>query len=172
MRLMPRNAQDQAAVEKITAMGWPDIAPVLKDILPWLRLAGTSPVGNAFARLVAEIGAPSAKEVSQALTWSRSESLKHALVTKVLPSWSRDALILVAPALQGVVTNTRSLNTDVLAIRLLARHDLADREWLGGWLRWINERVAARGNLAREVAGELARPLLPLELLPDSVSNP
>ena len=60
-------------------------------------------------------------------------------------------------ALSMIVTDPSSLNADLLAIRLLGRHGLADRKWLRQWLEFKLERLEERSQLANEVATEIGR---------------
>jgi len=48
MRMMPANADDISAAERIIEIGHPEIAPVMRDMVIAMRVA-KSPVADAFA---------------------------------------------------------------------------------------------------------------------------
>jgi hypothetical protein len=51
-----------------------------------------------------------------------------------------------------LATNPDAWNNDLLSIQLLARHRLADAEWLRQWINFKIDRLDERAQLARRVA--------------------
>jgi hypothetical protein len=88
MRMMPANAEDVAAAERIINIGHPEIAPVMSDMVNALRVA-KSPVADAFAAYFGRLGQPAVEAISQGLMKDNCW-LRHRIFTVVLPQWSKD----------------------------------------------------------------------------------
>jgi hypothetical protein len=55
--LLPRHKSDYDRVQAVIALGYPAVAPVLRDLLVWLQ-DGNWPISHSVARLLASIGEP------------------------------------------------------------------------------------------------------------------
>lgn len=153
-RLMPRDADDVESARALMALGYPVLEPVLADMLRRLK-DHNSPVADIFCEFFASLGAPAAHEIGRVLMSSRMPDLRHQLVSRVLPRWPREALAQVSAPLQMLVTHSDAFDTDLRCIRLLAQHQLADRQWLQDWLRFKCERMERHLAFARELVAEI-----------------
>ena len=151
--LMPKNAQDEAAARELVALDPAELAPMVPEMLRHLKHSD-SPVTEAFCHFFATHGERYILSVTEVLARSTLPEVKHVLLSRVLPSWSRDGVSECAGVLTMVVTDPHVLNYDLLAIRLLVRHRLGDQEWLRKWLEFKLARIAERAQLAQEVATE------------------
>src|ERR1041384_7373535 len=93
MRLMPRDGQDVAAAQHIVDLGYPAVAPVLPDIVRWLRVA-ESRVADMFADLLAVLGAPAAEAVAWGGLNPDNCWARHRILCRVLPRWPDEAASL------------------------------------------------------------------------------
>ena len=81
---------------------------------------------------------------------------KYIIVGQVLPAWSRDSVSVCASELwQLVTTNSGAFDTDLRSIQLFAKHQLAEREWLSGWLDFKRQAFERLTQLLEEVAADL-----------------
>lgn len=152
--LMPRNAQDVAAATELTSLGPAELAPVIPEMLRHLK-HHDSPVAEEFCKFFANHGERYVESINSFLSRSTLPEVKHVLLSRVLPAWSREGVSRCKDALAMLVTDPHALNYDLLAIRLLARHGLGDQEWLQKWLNFKLERIAERTQLAQEVVAEM-----------------
>jgi hypothetical protein len=143
MRLMPRDGQDVAGAERIVALGYPVIAPVLPDIVRWLRVP-ESRVADTFADLLAVLGAPAAEAVAWRGLHPENCWARHRILCRVLPRWPEEALRCIAFMLTTTATQPDAYDNDLRAVEILAERRLAKPDWLAGWLEFKQERLDAR----------------------------
>ena len=143
MRLMPRDGQDVAGASRIVALGFPAIAPVLPDLVKWLRVAD-APVADAFAEFLADLGGPAAEAIAWHGLHPDNCWARHRILWRILPRWSDEALRAVAFMLTTTATQPDAYDNDLRAVEILALHGLAEPEWLAGWLTFKQERLDAR----------------------------
>lgn len=146
MRLMPRDGQDIAGAKRIAALGFPAIAAVLSDIVRWLRVA-ESPVADAFADLLAGLGAPAVDAVAWRGLHPDNCWARHRILCRVLPRWPDEALRAITFMLTTTATQPDAHDNDLRAVEILAVRGLAEPEWLAGWLAFKQERLDARTTL-------------------------
>ena len=152
--VMPKNAQDAAAAIDLVALGADELAPVIPEMLRHLK-HHDSPVSAEFCAFFAQHGERYAEHVVAALSRATMPEVKHAILAAVLPAWSRDSVAQLAGVLSMLATNPDAWNNDLLSIRLLARHRLADAKWLRQWVDFKLERLNDRAQLAQRVAAEI-----------------
>jgi len=152
--VMPKNAQDAAGAKDLVALGADQLAPVVPEMLRHLK-HHDSPVSAEFRTFFARHGERYSEQVLAVLSRDTLPEVKHAILASVLPSWSRDSVAKFAGALSMLATNPDPWNSDLLSIRLLARHRLAEAKWLRQWVDFKLERLEERAQLARRVAAEI-----------------
>ena len=152
--LMPKNADDVEAARELVALAPEDLAPVIPEMLRHLK-HHQSPVSVTFCEFFAKHGERYVQSVVSMLERTTLPEVKRILLARVLPSWSRDAVAECAGVLSMIVTDPHSLDSDLLAMRLLARHRLADPKWLRQWAEFKIARLEDRSRLATEVAAEI-----------------
>ncbi len=150
-RLMPKNARDAAAARELVALGADELEAVVPEMLRHLK-HHDSPVSAEFRDFFAAHGERYVEDILTALSRATMPEVKHAILTAVLPSWSRDSIAKCAGVLSMLATNPDAWNNDLLSIQLLARHRLADAEWLRQWIDFKIDRLDERAQLARRVA--------------------
>ena len=153
MRMMPANANDIAAAERIIEIGHPGIAPVMRDMVNAMRVA-KSPVADAFASYFGRLGQPAVEPVSQGLM-KENCWLRHRIFTIVLPQWSKETVAQLRDVLTMIATHPDAYDNDLLCIQLLIRHRLADLAWVGQWLAFKRERWDVRNDLLLTTGKEL-----------------
>jgi hypothetical protein len=132
--MMPHDKDDVERAKSLAALDYATVEPIVPQMLRWLRTY-PSPVACVFIEFFIRNGEATAEEVEKALQTSRQEHLKYAIVTQVLPELPRSAVEKVRFSLQMLVTDTGAPETALMALRLLAKHDLGDKDWLRTYLK-------------------------------------
>lgn len=115
-------------------------------------------MAELFGKFFAEHGERFADSVVAVLFRQTMPDVKHHLLAHVLPEWSKEGVAKCAGALSVLATNPDAWNNDLLPIRLLARHQLADAMWLRDWLEFKQKRLQERGRLATQLMSEIKNP--------------
>jgi hypothetical protein len=89
-RLLPRDKNDAESATALVALGYPTVAPVLPQMLDWLK-AGGSPVEGGVREFFASLGAPAVPAAQKALA-SRNEALKYSVLMHVVTRWPVEAV--------------------------------------------------------------------------------
>jgi len=150
---MPENADDITAADRIIEIGYPEIAPVMRDMVGTMRVA-KSPVADAFAAYFGRLGPAAVQAIGQGLM-KENCWLRHRIFTVVLPQWSKDVVAQLRDHLTMVATHPDAYDNDLLCVQLLLHHRLADTAWLGQWIAFKRERWAVRNELLLAVENEL-----------------
>ena len=87
-KLLPVNKDDVAAIETITAHGYPAVQPILLDLLKWIRNESW-PVAKPACEFLVTIGRRLAPQVREVLG-SRDDSLKAAVLRRIVNEWPSD----------------------------------------------------------------------------------
>lgn len=149
MRIMPEKADDLSAAKAVVQLGYPVVAPVMPDMVRWLRVA-ESPVAEVFAQFFADVGAPALQVIAKALMCENCW-LRHRVFSQILPNWSPELIRQLTNVLNMIATQPDAYNNDLRSMAVLASHRLVDCDWLKKWLDFKNNRLAARSDLLREV---------------------
>lgn len=101
--VVPSSKHDVEAAERAVALGWPGVAPVLPELLEWLR-DGNWPVAHALAPFLAGIGGPivpSLRPILQGddLLWT------YWVIRTVLADAPLTVVEQLRPDLERLVTN-------------------------------------------------------------------
>src|SRR5262245_23025829 len=123
-RLLPRDKHDVEAARALVALGYPAVAPILTQMLEWLKVSG-SPVALMMGEFFVALGMDGVPVVQKALS-SRYNLLKYAVITHIVVRWPAEAIAALKPQLHSLVTDSGLNGTDLIALRLLAEHQLAD----------------------------------------------
>ena len=151
--MMPTNGDDLPAAKRIVDMGYPAVAPVMRDMVRWLRVA-KSPVADEFAVFFARVGAPAVGVIAEGL---RKDNcwLKHRILTAILPEWPVEAIRQLSGDLSMAATHPDAYDNDLHCVAILAQHQLADLKWLKDWISFKKERWTVRSCLLVEVEEQL-----------------
>lgn len=154
-RLMPQNAQDVEAARQLVLIEPSMLMPIIPDMLRHLK-DHKSPVADIYCNFLALNGEPFVELVESFLAKSSMPDLKNVIVTRILVHWSHDTLVQLSGTMQWLVTNTDFFfNTDLVLIKLLHLHSIADPKWLCGWLEFKRNRLAILLEEANQVASFL-----------------
>ena len=149
MRLMPMNGDDLPAAKRMVELGYPAVAPVMRDMVRWMRVA-QSPVANTFAEFFGDLGAPAVNVISEGLQ-RKNCGLRHKVFCQILPKWPPETIQQLTIVLNMLATQPDAHDNDLRSVSILAKYRLADPEWLKQWLTFKKERMAARNELLIEV---------------------
>ena len=152
--LMPKNAEDRKAARELVALDPETLAPVVPEMLRHLKHVD-SPVSEVFCQFFATHGERYVLHVLSFLARSTMPEVKEVLLSRVLPAWSKEAVSECAGALKMITTDSSFVHNDLLAMRLLARHELAEAAWLRQWLEFKRARLSDRSTTLELVAAEM-----------------
>lgn len=155
--LMPKNAQDVEAARHLVSLGPEVLAPVVPDMVRRLK-DHNSPVADIYCEFFASHGEPFANVFGDFLRRSTMDDLKNVIVTRIMIHWSRDGVAALADILSMLLTGSDFYDTDLVAIRLLHEHSLADAKWLAQWVAFKRNRLALLLNQANQIASQLPNP--------------
>ena len=96
------------------------------------------------------IGPRLAPQVREVLG-SRDDSLKAAVLRRIVNEWPSDDIRGLSDQLFLIATDGQSWGADLLALRLLARHGIGDPEWITGWLAFKREHHEKRLSEIAEI---------------------
>jgi len=147
--LLPKNKDDVEAARILVRLGFPAVQSVLRDMLLWLRV-DHAPVADIFSAFFAELTPPPIELIAKHLG-TRSETLRKRILVEILPAWSPEAVRLLSSDLKTLATRPDSLNNDVECLRLILKHDLAEKQWVGQWLAFRKEQAANRLRFFEEL---------------------
>lgn len=148
-KLLPANKDDVAAIEAITAHGYPGVGPILLDLLKWIRVESW-PVAKPVCEFLVTIGPRLAPQVREVLG-SRDDLWKAVVLRHIVSEWPSDDVRGLSAQLLLIATNGQSWGADLLALRLLAQHGLGDPEWITGWLEFKREHHEKRLSEIAEI---------------------
>jgi hypothetical protein len=148
-KLLPANKDDLAALEAITARGYPAVQPILLDLLKWIR-DDSWPVAKPACEFLVSIGSRLVPEVLEVLG-SRDDVLKAVVLRQIVSGWSSDDVSSLSSRLFLIATDGQSWGADLLALRLLAQHGIGDPEWITGWLEFKREHHEKRLSEIAEI---------------------
>ncbi len=152
-RLLPRDKEDAKGAAALVALGYEAVEPVLKEMLDWLKVI-RSPVASIMGEFFVSLGVRAVPPVQKALG-SRNETLQYSVVLNVVAKWPHAAIEAVKPELQLLASNAGPYGTDLIALRLLVEHDLADRAWLKQWAQFKTKRLRELLLQAEEIERSL-----------------
>ncbi len=152
---MPANGDDLLAAQHIVELGFPTVRPVMSDMVKWMRVAH-SPVADTFADFFGRLGTPALSAIEKGI-FPENCWLRHQVFTRVLPLWSSDAIRALTHTLTMIATQPDAYNNDLRSAAMLAKHSLADKQWLADWLGFKRDRLAERNELLHQIEAELKR---------------
>ncbi|MGH8587567.1 MAG: DUF5071 domain-containing protein [Gammaproteobacteria bacterium] len=154
-RLLPRDKDDAETARALVALGSPVLEPVLPQMLEWLKSNG-SPVEVVVRDFFAALGVHAVPVVEKALA-SRHDGLKYSVVMNVVAKWPPQAIAPLKVQLQALATGSGVYGTDLVALRLLTEHRLADPAWLKEWAQFKTNRLREFLSQAEHIDGLLAK---------------
>lgn len=131
-RLLPSDGNDVESVRALIALGYPEVAPVLKSLFQWLETSG-SEVELLVRPFFASLGEPALDLVREALESPVKPARKSALLRHVLPSWPPGVVAKLEPQLLSYLDRYDFHGLDAWALKLLIDKGLAQDEPLESW---------------------------------------
>ncbi|HSB14440.1 MAG TPA: DUF5071 domain-containing protein [Bryobacteraceae bacterium] len=152
-KLLPSNKEDVTAIEAIAAHGYPAVDPILLDLLKWIRVEWW-PVSKPACQFLVSIGPRLAPQVSEVLG-SRDDLWKAVVLREIVSGWPTEDVRALSSHLFLIATDGQSWGADLLALRLLAQHGIAESDWIAGWLEFKREHHEKRLADITEISGIL-----------------
>lgn len=154
-RLLPRDKHDLESARALASLGYPTVAPVLPQMLAWLKNDGSA-VAAVMADFFVDLGVAAVPAVRDALG-SRGAALKHFVVARIVARWPAHAMAQLRPQLEALATGSAEFGTDLLALRLLAEGRLCERAWLRQWAAFKRKRLGDLLRQAQEIEQMLGK---------------
>lgn len=133
-----KNGEDVAGAERLLKRGYPELAPVVVDMVEWLKTNGA--VREQFAAFLAEIGGVALDPVRKALLGHHEGQLEQ-LMRFVLPHWPGDCLAALAPELERHLQRGSLVGLNVWALALLQRVDANTHAPVQEWAELFRRRL-------------------------------
>ncbi|OGV49556.1 MAG: hypothetical protein A2017_16360 [Lentisphaerae bacterium GWF2_44_16] len=173
--MIPRDRDDVTAANELLELGFPEIAPILREMLYCLRVS-KSPVADIFCNFFAILGSSDKSKLTIPVQQGRrrladcsvvdaiasalschntQESIRNRIVTDILPYWTKENIVPLTSNLSMIATWPDCLNSDLLSLKLLLRHNLVDMNWIRQWLQFKIDHLKKRGELIAEIQSEL-----------------
>lgn len=146
---MPKDKNDAGAARAISQLGYPTVAPVLRDMLIWLRVCNC-PVADIFAEFFAQLS-PQPVELIAKHIGTRSETLRNRILVDILQAWPHEAIQQLSINLTTLATHPDISNNDLECFKLILKHDLAEKKWVRQWLDFRKGQAADRVRLFKEL---------------------
>ncbi len=147
--LLPRNKEDVAHATRLVNLGHPTVAPILPQMLLWLKTIG-SPVELIMREFFVALGSQALPVVRDALR-TRNETWKYAIVNHIVTQWPTEAVAPLKCELQAIAASSAAYGTDIIALKLLIQHRLGEREWVEQWSQFKVRRLRELLASAEEV---------------------
>lgn len=134
-QLLPSNKDDVAAVDSLIALGYPSIEPILPDVLKWIRQPDW-PVAPPLSKFLLSLGPSLLPHIHKIFSSPRDDAWKAEILRTIVQYWPREHVAELKSYLAMLATHGNSWGVDLIALRLLARHQLVDRNWIADWLEF------------------------------------
>ena len=139
-KCLPASRNDLSAVAVLARMG-AAVQPLVPDLLKWTR-DESWPVAKPVTDLLVGLGSAIVGELNGALG-SRDSTLRIAAL-RIASKLPANGLRQLSSRLFMIATDGQSWGADLLALQLLARHEIADDAWIEAWLDFKREYHDAR----------------------------
>jgi len=147
--ILPKNAHDVAGAEKIIALGYPTIAPVMRDLLNLMRVYN-SPVADLIAEYFGSLGRFIADDLTKALS-KENCGIRHRILTITIPRWSAIEIEQLQICLSCIATQPDANDNDILALSIIQQFNLAEEKWIKKWTAFKRERWSARNMKLKQL---------------------
>ena len=153
LSLMPKNKSDAESALYVVKIGYPVVAPVLRDMLLWLRTTD-SEVADVFCRFFAELEPRPVDLISKHIGTTNS-FLRNRILVGILPHWQKEAIIPLKLNLTILATHPDCHNNDIECFKLIVKHSLTEKEWVRGWLSFRKEQAIERVKFIETIENEI-----------------
>lgn len=150
--LLPKHAHDVAGAEKIIALGYPTIAPVMRDLLNLMRVYD-SPAADLVAEYFGTLGKYIANDLTRALS-KENCWIRHRILTKTVPAWSAIEVEQLKISLCCIATQPDAYDNDILALSYIRKYNLAEDVWIRQWTAFRREQWSVRDKKLKELESQ------------------
>jgi hypothetical protein len=147
--LLPKNSKDIDAANEIIKLGAEILKPIAPDMLRVMKNF-ESPVTAVFCEFFAKHGEAYVDDVVSMLRRKSMPEAKHAILTQILPFWSKESVEKCHGSLIVFVQGPQEdmfFNNDIHSLQILLSHQLGDPNWALGWLNFKIEQTNKRSQL-------------------------
>jgi hypothetical protein len=109
-----------------------------------------SPVTAIFCDFFAKHGEGYIDDVVSMLTRKSMPGAKHAILTQILPYWSKESVEKCQGSLIVFIQGPQEdmfFNNDIHSVHILLSHGLGDPKWALGWLNFKMKQTNSRSQL-------------------------
>jgi Domain of unknown function (DUF5071) len=141
--LYPQHRTDFERLEKLLKLERSEVDPQLGALLHWLE-DRNYPIAGPIADYLVSRGEAVVPHVREALK-SRDWWWQYNILLCVVGRWPRELVMEIRPELEQLVPSSQVDEADVVALRILATHNISSPEFLEKWVKF--KLVGARGIL-------------------------
>lgn len=145
----PHNAHDIENAKQIIKLGYPTIAPVMRDLFSLMRVYD-SPAADLIAEYFGTLGKIIANDVSKTLS-KENCWIRHRILSMIIPSWSADDIEQLKICLCCIATQPDAYDNDILALSIIRKYSLAEEVWIKQWISFKRERWSARDKQLQQL---------------------
>lgn len=126
-QLVPRDKNDLDAVRRLSEAGYPEVGPILGDLVKWIRIPDW-PVCKPIGEFLVQIGAPAVPHLLAFLRRHDTREYVAPLVREVLPHWPSEVLAPLTVFVEQQAIHGQ-YGTDLPALELLIRKRLVTAQY-------------------------------------------
>ena len=145
--VIPQDAQDVENARRMMRLGYPAIAPVMRDLFNLMRVQD-SPAADLLAEYFGTLGKAISDDVAKALA-KENCWIRRRILRTIISGWSAEDLETLKVELCCVATQPDAYDNDIHALLLIRRHGLAEDKWIKQWKAFKRERLESRNQLLR-----------------------
>jgi len=147
--ILPKNAHDVAGAEKIIALGYPTIAPVMRDLLNLMRVYD-SPAADLVAGYFGTLGKFIANDIAKVLS-KENCWIRHRILTITIPSWPAIEIEQLKICLCCMATQPDAYDNDILALSIIRKFNLAEDKWIQQWIDFKRDLLSTRDKNLKQL---------------------
>jgi hypothetical protein len=147
--ILPKNAHDVVGAEKIIAIGYPTIAPVMRDLFNLMRVYD-SPAADLIAKYFGTLGKYIADDLTKALS-KQNCWIRHRILTLTIPSWAASEIEQLKICLGCMATQPDDYDNDILALSIIRKYNLVEDKWIQQWIGFKRERWSTRDKNLKQL---------------------
>jgi hypothetical protein len=139
---IPQHQNDLATAALLLSYQGPVSGKDYQRLLVWLK-DERWPVFKPVAAFVGKQSGAAQSAINLVLK-SHNGSWQKNVIQHVMSTWPPASVAAVAGQLLGMVTNPDLFGPDIVAARLLLRHQLVDTDWLQQWLAFKRNTLSSK----------------------------
>lgn len=123
--LLPRHKSDSERVKTLIELGYPAVAPILSELLTWVR-DGNWPISHSIGSFLASVGEPMVPLIRDVFR-GNDDIWKYWCLVRVVMKMTREVVEQLRPDIERLVESpTKNERTEEVDDRALETHRMAE----------------------------------------------